>query len=114
MPTFTRAGVYVTEALAGPSSPPQQLSPSVAGFVGEHWRGPTAYAVQCNSWSDFLTIYGGFNPNATPALKNIFLAYAVYEYFANGGQSCWISRVPNTSATSGGVAAASAFAILKD
>jgi hypothetical protein len=103
-PTFARPGVYITEQLLGPTPPPLTVSPSVAAFVGEHWRGPTTYALMCNSWSDFQKYYGGFNPTQVPVLTNPNLAYSVYEFFANGGQSAWILRLqasltPGTSAS---------------
>jgi len=106
---FGAPGIYVSTQLAAntpPGSP--AVSPSVAGFIGEHWRGP-AVAVQCNSWSDFQRYFGGFNPNLTPVLANPYLPYAVYEFFANGGQQCWVYRAV-ASATPG----ASASAILTD
>ena len=103
MPNFGRAGVYVSETLSGPTPPSSNSSPSVAAFAGEHWRGP-AYAVQCNRWSDFVKFFGGFQTAATPVLVNSYLAYSVYEYFANGGQTCWVLRVtasgtPGTTAS---------------
>lgn len=100
MPTFGKAGVYVSEILTGPTPPPSISSPSVAAFAGEHWRGPT-YAVQCNHWSDFVKFFGGFQTSPTPVLANPYLAYAVYEYFANGGNTCWVLRV--TASTTPGV-----------
>ncbi len=95
MPSFGRAGVYVTEVLSGPTPPATTTSPSVAAFAGEHWRGPT-YAVQCNRWSDFIKYYGGFQTTATPVLTNTYLAYAVYEFFANGGTTCWVLRITSS------------------
>jgi len=72
---------------------PSAISPSVAAFAGENWRGPVGSAVQCNSWQDFQRYFGGFNPNSTPVLANPYLAYSVYEYFANGGKTAWIQRI---------------------
>jgi phage tail sheath protein FI len=103
MPNFARAGVYVTETLNGPTPGPSISSPSIAAFAGEHWRGPS-FAVQCNSWSDFVKYFGGFNPGLVPVLANPYLAYSVYEYFANGGQSAWVLRV-NAALTPGSSAA---------
>jgi phage tail sheath protein FI len=100
MPSFGRAGVYVSETLNGPTPPPSNTSPSIAAFAGEHWRGPT-YAVQCNRWSDFVKFFGGFQTNALPALANPYLAYSVYEFFANGGTTCWVLRI--TASTTPGV-----------
>lgn len=96
MPNFARPGVYVTEQLNTGAPTPSSTSPSVAGFIGEHWRGPS-YAVQCNSWADFVQAFGGFNSNATPVLANGFLPFAVYEFFVNGGQTCQVARVLATA-----------------
>lgn len=89
-------GVYTSQILAGPTPGPSTVSPSVAGFIGEHWRGPSL-AVQCNGWGDFLRYFGGFNPGTIgtttlPTLANSYLPYVVYEFFANGGSTCWVYR----------------------
>lgn len=89
---YGRPGVYVTETLIGPTPTPSSTSPSVAGFLGEHWRGPIGKAVLCTSWPQFVAYFGGFNPNATPALANGYLPYAVYAFFLNGGTQCWVVR----------------------
>lgn len=101
---FGAPGVYTSQILAGPTPGPSSVSPSVAGFIGEHWRGP-AIAVQCNSWADFLRYFGGFSPGSIgtttlPTLANPYLPYAVYEFFANGGSTCWVYRA-TASATPG-------------
>ena len=85
-------GVYVTESLAGPNRPPVSVSPSVAAFAGEHWRGPVGPTL-ISSWAQFQQIFGGFNPNTTPALANPYLAYSVQTYFANGGSQCYVYRI---------------------
>lgn len=107
--TYGAPGVYTSVQLTGPSPQPSAISPSVAAFAGENWRGPVGSAVQCNSWQDFQRYFGGFNPNSTPVLANPYLAYSVYEYFANGGKTAWIQRIA-ASLTPG----ASAAVTLKD
>jgi len=102
--TYGAPGVYTSVQLNGPTPAPSAVSPSVAAFAGENWRGPSGQSVQCNSWSDFVKYYGGFNTATTPVLTNPYLPYAVYEYFANGGKTCWINRIvssgtPGTSAS---------------
>jgi hypothetical protein len=64
--------------------------------MGEHWYGPVNEAIQCNSWTDFVKYFGGFNPNLTPVLANPYLAFAVYFFFACGGTTAWIARVGNS------------------
>lgn len=94
MPTFQHPGIYVSEQLIGPTPAPPSTNPSLAAFVGEWWRGP-AQAILCRSWGDFVNYFGGFmKPSQTvPVLTNPYLGYAVYEFFSNGGQRCWVQRV---------------------
>lgn len=97
MPTTTQTGapgIYSTEQLIGPIPGPSSSSPSVAGFLGEHWRGPSV-AVQCNGWQDFIKFFGGFQigVSGVPVLNNTLLPYSVYEFFANGGKTAWIGRI---------------------
>jgi phage tail sheath protein FI len=96
-PQYGRAGVYVTEQLAQPIPSVSPTGPSVAAFLGEHWAGPVNVAVLCNSWADFKRVFGGFQTTAVPALANTYLPFAVYEYFLNGGQQCYVARVASTA-----------------
>lgn len=102
--TFGYPGVFASEQLQAPTPASNQTlgSPSVAAFLGEWWRGPTV-PVMCNNWNDFVTYFGGFNTNGTPVLSNPYLGYAVYEFFSNGGATCWVSRLTNS--ISGGTSA---------
>ena len=119
MPTTGAPGVSVTEQLNSIPLQPPATVPSVFGFLGESYKGPSLTvvagssvtdeggpgpAMQCNSWSDYVRIFGGFNPNSVPLLADPYLPYEVYEFFRNGGTSCWVSRlasstVPGTSAS---------------
>lgn len=58
----------------------------IAGFAGIAMRGPLFEPVKVESWKQFVSNFGDFIPQA-------YLAYAVYGFFANGGATCWISRV---------------------
>lgn len=60
----------------------------IAGFAGIAMRGPLFEPVKVESWKQFVSRFGDFIPQA-------YLAYAVYGFFANGGRTCWISRVAN-------------------
>ena len=91
-PVYGHPGVYVSETLSGPSPSATSVSPSTAAMVGEHWRGPSV-PVLCSSWSDFVTFFGGFNPNPVPVLANPYLAPSAYQFFANGGQQLWVGRI---------------------
>jgi uncharacterized protein len=96
MPSYGRAGVYITEQLAGVTPTPSTTNPSTAGFIGEHWRGPTT-AQRITSWAQFVQVFGGFNTSTTPTLNNVYLPFAVYEFFVNGGQACWVARITGSS-----------------
>lgn len=58
----------------------------IAGFAGIAMRGPLFEPVKVESWKQFVSSFGDFIPQA-------YLAYAVYGFFANGGRTCWVSRV---------------------
>lgn len=93
MTTFGRPGVFVTENF-------QPLANTGAGIPGEalpafalaYPRGPLAPTL-INSWQNFLKLYGDFTTN-----PGNLLPYAVYEFFANGGNQCFVLRLPNTDA----------------
>jgi len=119
-PTAGPPGVTVVQQLLSPTPSAPPVSSGTAGFIGQHWRGPSLVAVAgttitdvggpgdvqlCNSWSDFVKYFGGFNTSSTPVLANSYLAFAVYMFFANGGQSCFVSRV-TASLTPGATASA--------
>lgn len=83
--TYQRPGVYVNTSLTplsiGNTSPGQ----STAAFVGVHTQGPTQPTL-IQSWNDFLNIYGGFGTAAN------YLPFAVWQYFTNGGNECYVTR----------------------
>jgi len=58
----------------------------IAGFAGIAMRGPLYEPVKVESWKQFVSSFGDFIPQG-------YLAYSVYGFFANGGRTCWISRV---------------------
>jgi len=68
----------------GPAMAP--LRTDIAGFVGIAMAGPLHIPVKIESFTQFVSIFGGHTPQG-------FLAYAVEGFFANGGQTCWIVRV---------------------
>lgn len=94
MATSGRPGVYVYESLpplsAGSVGIPGEAVPC---FVSAYNSGPLTPAV-INSWPQFLQLFGGFGTDSVHPL----LPYAVYEFFQNGGVSCYVVRVPNTDA----------------
>lgn len=91
MSNYSRPGVFVNTSLTPLTSSPSGVTGgAVACFVGAYNRGPTSPTL-VTSWQNFVNLYGGFNvANGSP------LAYAVYQYFVNGGSACYVYRVPNT------------------
>jgi phage tail sheath protein FI len=84
MLTYRAPGIYFEQRDA---SPPV-LGPvrtDVAGFVGIALRGPLHWPVRVESMTQFRHVFGG-------EIAQGYLAYAVREYFADGGTACWIVR----------------------
>lgn len=84
MPNYRSPGVYVEEVSSG-VKPIAGVGTSVGAFVGIAERGVIGKAVLVTNWSQFVDEFGSFIPNA-------YLAYAVYNFFAEGGTSCYVVR----------------------
>src|SRR6185436_20254334 len=84
----------------GPAITP--LRTDIAGFVGIALSGPLDTPVKLESFTQFVSIFGGHTPQG-------YLTYAVEGFFANGGQTCWVVRVADRSR-----ARAASFAIRDD
>lgn len=96
MTTYRRPGVYLEESLL--SGPNEAGSAAAVGmFVGAAARGPATEAVRCDSWSEYVSRFGGWE--VPPGADVAYLPYAVYSYFQNGGRVAYISRA--LSETSG-------------
>jgi phage tail sheath protein FI len=84
MPAYSVPGVYVTEstltALTNSNG-----GQAVGAFFGEARRGPTVPTL-IQDWSSYVTLFGDIDDTYD-------LGYAVYHYFANGGRSCYVTRV---------------------
>lgn len=93
MPSYSRPGVFVNQSLTPlTASPGGVTGGAVATFVGAYNIGPTSPTL-VTSWQNFVNLYGGFGvAGGSP------LAYAVYQYFNNGGSGCLVYRVPNLDA----------------
>lgn len=85
MYAYHTPGVYF-EWLDTQSPPIFPLRTDIAGFVGIAERGPLFQAVKVESWTQFTSSFGGCIPQS-------YLAYAIEGFFANGGQTCWVTRV---------------------
>lgn len=93
MTTYSRPGVFVNQSLSPLTASPSGVTGgAVACFVGAYNTGPSQPTL-VTSWQNYARLYGGFaTAGASP------LAYAVYQYFNNGGSACYVYRVPNTDA----------------
>lgn len=89
--TYQRPGVYINTSLTpltpGASSPGQ----STAAFVGVHTEGPTEPTL-VTSWTEFTKLYGGFGTTRN------YLPFAVWQYFANRGNQCYVVRATASDA----------------
>lgn len=97
--TYRRPGVYLEESLLiNPSDVAGTVT--VACFVGATSKGPINEPTLCESWSDFVTLFGDFNAFAIPGgtLKCLsYLPFSVYSFFQNGGRFAWIIRSVDTT-----------------
>lgn len=86
---YERPGVYVQEGTFA-TNITTTSGPTSAAFLGTAERGPTTPTL-VTSWNQYTSLFGD--------LSNSYdLGYAVYHYFANGGQSAYVTRVLDTSA----------------
>lgn len=84
---MSRPGVYVSEAPLPRSVTTTTPTQSYGAFLGTATKGPTE-PVLVNSWAEFVALFGGLSSGSTYTLP-----LALYQYFANGGPSCFICRV---------------------
>jgi phage tail sheath protein FI len=100
--TYRRPGVYLEESLLV-NQATTSASFTVAAFIGVAEKGPVNEPTRVDSWSDFVTMFGGFSPITPPAPATTqvlsYLPFSVYSFFQSGGRTAWIIR--SVSATSG-------------
>jgi hypothetical protein len=108
--TYKRPGVYLEESLlVNPSDVSGSIT--VGAFVGVAEKGQINEPVMVESWSDYVTLFGSFNPITPPVGDTIttqvqsYLPYAVYSFFQNGGRLAYIVRSAPTAAGSAGALA---------
>jgi hypothetical protein len=86
---YERPGVYVQDGTFATNIQTNN-GPTAAAFVGTAERGPVTPTL-VTSWGQYTSLFGD--------LSNSYdLGYAVYHYFANGGQSAYVTRVIDVSA----------------
>ncbi|MEM1053941.1 MAG: phage tail sheath C-terminal domain-containing protein [Bacteroidota bacterium] len=101
MPTApTYPGVYIEEVPSGVRTI-TGVATSVAAFLGSFSRGPMNEAVRILSFGDFERTFGGLR-------KDSEAAYAIQQFFLNGGGQAYVVR------TAGEVAGAAASVTLRD
>jgi phage tail sheath protein FI len=85
MVEYTYPGIYLAEN----ANLPRTVTPATTAltvFVGPYQRGPVNRAILVTSWSEFSSIFGGIDGSS-------LAAYAVAQFFLNGGGGAWIIRV---------------------
>jgi uncharacterized protein len=95
---LTTPGVYIQEIDS--VRPIGGVSTGVCGFVGISAKGDPAYdnvPTLITSWNEFYDTYGGF-------VFGRFLAFAVYQFFTQGGTTCYIVQVPAPAGTTAATA----------
>ena len=92
MAEYLSPGVYVEEFESG-SKPMEGVGTSTAGFIGLAERGPIEGVPQLvTNPADFHRMYGGYlSENEFGEYR--YLAYAVEQFFLNGGSRCFVCRV---------------------
>jgi len=96
-------GVYVTE-LQSSQHPITGVATSVAAFVGAAAQGPVDSPQTCNSWTDFVRVFGGLWAPST-------MSYAVYQFFQAGGSTAIVVRVVGTATGDEAAAAAATLSL---
>jgi hypothetical protein len=79
---------FQVEEERGPDQTIARLSVARTAFVGRTLRGPVNHAVTLHSFAQFQQIFGGLWQPST-------LAYAVEQFFDNGGREAVVVRVVN-------------------
>ncbi|MBD2867593.1 phage tail sheath family protein [Paenibacillus arenilitoris] len=97
MAEYLSPGVYVEEFESG-AKPLEGVSTSTAGFIGLASRGPVEGLPQLvTSPADFGRVFGNYlSENAFGSYR--YLAYAVNQFFTNGGSRCYVMRVAPSDA----------------
>ena len=81
------------------------VSTSTAGFVGMAEKGKVIGTPEfVSSFADFNRKFGGYLPESTYG-EYRYLAYAVEQFFANGGSRCYVMRTASADAAIAAVSA---------
>jgi phage tail sheath protein FI len=85
MTTPTYPGVYIQELESGVHTI-TGVATSIAAFIGWAPQGPVNTPTLVLSWADFQRQFGGL-------YSEVYLGYAVNQFFGNGGQQAYIVRL---------------------
>lgn len=98
---FTAPGVYISE---GPFATNVTTGPTTnaAAFLGTAARGPVTPTV-VSSWNAYKSLFGQLS-------SEYDLGYAIYQFFANGGRTAYVTRVVGSGATNASAGLAGAYA----
>ncbi|PWV61207.1 phage tail sheath family protein [Plasticicumulans acidivorans] len=83
-------GVYIQEKSSGVRTI-TGVATSIAAFFGRATTGPLRSAVRCLGYPDFVRTFGAPHPQSE-------LAWAVRQFFDNGGTDCYVVRLANAAA----------------
>lgn len=84
MPEYLSPGVYVEEVSSG-IKPIEGVGTSTGAFIGIAERGPIGKPMLIANWTQYTSTFGGF-------IAGGYLAYAVYQFFNEGGTRCYVIR----------------------
>ncbi len=90
MPKYLFPGVYVEEISMIPE-PIAGVSTSTTGFIGVAEKGGLNKPTLITIWSQFVESFGRYTTSAP------FLAPAVRGFFDNGGNRCYVVRIPDNA-----------------
>ena len=96
MATFSRPGVFVQEVPVAQNIQIADAGSAAGAFIGAFSTGPVVAPVLVSSWPKFKDLFGDVN-DAYPA------TWAVYNFFANGGNQAYIKRVTGSGAATSSV-----------
>jgi hypothetical protein len=100
--SYRRPGVYLEESLLVNSADTASTF-TVSCFIGAAIQGPLNNPVRVDSWSDYVTMFGNFDPIQPPGSAPVppkalsYLPFAVYSFFQSGGRTAWIIRAAPTA-----------------
>lgn len=90
MANYNAPGVYIEDETQG-SQIINQLSSSVGVLIGQTKSGKVNVLQKVTSWTDFIGKYA--NGLGTPFSASLYLPFAVYGFFQNGGTTLYVANV---------------------